>query len=252
MRKPTISPSARQERSQGAVARRAVLTMIGFALLARFSARAADIELRAECRCRGSVVTLGDVAEVRAADPQQSLTLAAIELFPAPAPGGKRFLTAREIQDQLMLRGVSPLEHRLSGSSKLVVVGPAVTTVSGEAGPLSTSRADAARRRVCDAIRQYLQTQAAGSEPFTVEVALDDWQARRLVSSPGLLEVRGGRPPWIGVQPFEITVSSAHGPQMIALEAQVTLPPAVVVATRSLPPAVVIRRGDVELQKAGS
>jgi flagella basal body P-ring formation protein FlgA len=89
--------------------------------LAWTAASAADLELRAECRPAGPVVTLGDVAEVVADDPEQARLLAAIELFPSPPPGQSRFVGIRQIQDLLLLREVNLVEHRFSGSSRVTI-----------------------------------------------------------------------------------------------------------------------------------
>ncbi len=48
---------------------------------------AAELQLRAECRVRGPVVTLGDVAEIFSQDAAERARLAAIELFPRRPAG---------------------------------------------------------------------------------------------------------------------------------------------------------------------
>jgi flagella basal body P-ring formation protein FlgA len=72
--------------------------------------------------------------------------LKAVELFPSPPPGAKRFLRLRELQDLLMTRGVKLVEHRFSGSSQVVILGPEdnVPTPSGRAlSASSVQRAEA-------------------------------------------------------------------------------------------------------------
>ena len=54
---------------------------------------------------QGTVVRLGDVAKVKADDKQEAERLAAIPLMPAPAPGRRRFLRMREVQDLLAAHG---------------------------------------------------------------------------------------------------------------------------------------------------
>ena len=58
----------------------AALAAIGIALSPWAAARAAELQLRPECRCCGPVVTLGDVADVLAADSAEADALAAVEL----------------------------------------------------------------------------------------------------------------------------------------------------------------------------
>src|SRR3954462_961985 len=62
---------------------------------------AVDIKLRERVALRGSVIRLGDVADVVTADRQQARQLSSLPLMPAPAPGTERYLRAREIQDML-------------------------------------------------------------------------------------------------------------------------------------------------------
>lgn len=94
--------------------------VLGVAAIARV-AGAAQLELRARCQPDGPVVTLGDVAAVVASDPEQVRALAAVELFPSPPPGERRFVRVRQIQDLLLSRGVNLVEHRFSGSSQVEV-----------------------------------------------------------------------------------------------------------------------------------
>ena len=59
--------------------------------LAAESATAADIAMRATAAPQGTVVRLGDVADVSAESKQEAERLAAMPLMPAPAPGTERF-----------------------------------------------------------------------------------------------------------------------------------------------------------------
>ena len=68
-----------------------------------------------------AIVTLGDVADITCADARQAATMAAIELFPAPAAGEEKVVRVREIQDLLLLRGVNPASTSFSGASEVAV-----------------------------------------------------------------------------------------------------------------------------------
>ncbi len=85
--------------------------------------RAAELRLKPKCQISGAVVTLGDVADIFTTDQKQADTLAAVELFPTPAPSQQRFVRLREIQDLLFSHGVNLAEHRFSGSSQVAVTG---------------------------------------------------------------------------------------------------------------------------------
>ena len=110
----TIGPPVRCLLTAVAVCVTAVLTAV--------AVHGAELELRAECRPKGAVVTLGDVADVVTNNPREAEVLGAVELFPAPPPGERRRVRLREIQDLLLLRGVNLVEHRFSGSAKVAVL----------------------------------------------------------------------------------------------------------------------------------
>jgi flagella basal body P-ring formation protein FlgA len=228
-----------------------VAALLGVLALEVGTGRAALLRLRNECTGRGAVVTLGDVAEIFAADASQAKALAAIELFPAPAAPRQRFLRLRELQDLLLLRGVNLAEHQFSGSSQVTISGRGEPPESKPERPLSSSAATAANRRVVQSAVQYLQQCVSAPVPWIVEVELDPARAR-LVADPGrTISISGGAPPWTGSQRFEVTVHGPEGAVRFPLDAQVTTSPAVVVAARSLPRGAVIRPTDVVLQQGG-
>ena len=144
-------------------------------------AAAAELRLRAQCNPAGPVVTLGDVAEIDSADARQAASLAAIELFPAPAAAEQRIVHVREIQDLLLLRGVNLTEHRFSGSSEVTV--QAVVARPARCGQQAGSGGR-------DAADQAPRLRGPGQVPFrarrgrpqtwSVEFELTDAQARAL------------------------------------------------------------------------
>jgi flagellar basal body P-ring formation protein FlgA len=209
---------------------------------------AAEIRLKSQCTAAGPVVKLGDVAEVVGGDHRQSEALSALELFPAPSAAQERFLGVRELQDLLLLRGVNLAEHQFSGSSQ---VGIAAGNQSAKAAPaqtLSMVIVRRANRRACDAVAKYLETRAAGDGAWTVEAELSEAQARMVADPARAVTIGGGRAPWTGVQRFEVTVQSPQGPMSFPLDARVSVPAAVVLASHSLPRGAVIRADDVELR----
>ena len=96
-------------------------TILCFAMvtLTSFSADAAEICLRAEHRCEGRLVRLGDVAEVREADAARAKALAQIELF--PAPGRIRMLRLGELREILALASVDVAQCRFSGETAVTI-----------------------------------------------------------------------------------------------------------------------------------
>ncbi len=78
----------------------------------------AQISLRPTATPRSTIVRLGDVADIRADDGEQARRLAALPLLPSPAPGTKRFLTSREVQDMLAAQGEDLAKLQFIGSLK--------------------------------------------------------------------------------------------------------------------------------------
>lgn len=209
--------------------------------------QAAELRLRAQCRCSGPVVTLGDVAEVLKARAEQADRLAALELLPAPPPGRKRYLPAREVQDLLLIRGVDLLKHTISGASQVVLLGGQEETAKGDAS--SSSLVRGAERRVAEAVARHMAGQVSGDDPWSVEVELDPAQARLIASAESGISVRGGAPPWVGAQRFEVTARSPDGPVRFQVDARIALPASVVIAVKSLPRGATIGPADVHLQQ---
>ncbi len=219
------------------------------------SAHAAELRLRGECTAAGAVVRLEDVAEIVAADAAEAQRLGHLELFPAPLPPGQRFLTVRELEDLLLLRGINLAQHRISGSSQIVIHGRAASRSPGPAFPGSVARK--AQERVEKAIAEYLDQRIAQPNPgqrttqppaWQLDFELTEDELRRLWPPLGQIAVCGGSPPWTGPQFFEIELTSHAGRETMRLKVDVQTAPAVVVTTRSLPPGTIIRPSDVRLQ----
>ena len=228
------------------------LAAIGVAFFGPAAARAAELHLRRECRCSGPVVTLGDVADVLAADSAEAEVLAAVELFPAPPSGTKRFLQVRQLQDLLLARGVDLLEHPISGASQVLVLRGDEEPATVDGGDLPASVVKKVERRVSEAVTRYLEAHVSAAEPWTVDVKLSAPQAQWVASSENEISVDGGTPPWLGMQRFEVTVLSPDGPVRFDVDAEVTLASQRVVAARSLSRDAIIRASDVRLEPGGA
>jgi flagella basal body P-ring formation protein FlgA len=218
------------------------------------SAAAAEIQLRALCHAHGSVVRLGDVAQIYGANAQQVDALLTIELFPAPPVGQQRFLPVREVQDLLLLRGINLTEHRFSGSSQVAIssgaasqaVGGAATAAAAthSVSPLEMKKAT---QRLHEALVEYFRRSGAAREMPTLEFQLNDDQARAIakaVQNPG---VGGGTPPWNGLERLTVTVAGTEGPVEFPVDVQLSHPAVMAVAARGLARGSVIRPEDVVL-----
>jgi flagella basal body P-ring formation protein FlgA len=210
------------------------------------AAAGAEIQLRSQCQAAGNVVVLGDVAQVHAADSQQTDELCRLELFPAPAVGSRRYVRLREVQDLLERRGVSLAGQSFSGASMVLVTGGEV--VEATAPPqrqVTVSERNRTTQLIREAIVRYLEKQASAVEAWIVEVDLDDQQVRQLGGGALAVTVSGGQAPWSGQQRFTIETGGAA----IDVSAEVSTRPAVVVAVRSLPRGATVGPGDVTLER---
>ena len=209
---------------------------------------ASEIVLSSEHQCREPVVTLGQIAEVLSADSQTNKELAAIELFPAPAEGRKRFVSVREIQDILLRRGVNIAQHRFSGASQVAISRAGRVEQVAYEKPLFASALRSANRRVSDAILDHLRSVVSDTKSWNVDVTLSPEQARCLQGPVRDLTAAGGSAPWNGTQRFLITAAQNDGqPLQMQVEAQVSLPPNVVVANRAIPRDTIITAADLTL-----
>jgi hypothetical protein len=84
-----------------------------------WSAEAAEICLRGEAACAGSVVRLADVADLDDA----SAELASLPLFPVPATGKPRLVKRQEIAQLLRFSDVPLLDCKFTGADEVLVHG---------------------------------------------------------------------------------------------------------------------------------
>lgn len=215
---------------------------------------AAEIQLREEVHAAGPLVLLGEIADVHARHSVESAELATIDLFPAPAPGERRVLRLRELQDVLAVRGTNLAEHRFSGASQITIYGPrrdeeAPRPMRQPSKPARKAAADTSlvESQASKAIQAYL-TEQAGDQGWQVSNDLSESRAAQIASLGDELTVQGGAEPWTGKQQFTLTAPNSDD-EPISITAHVALPPAVVVARYSLPKGVVIRADDVKLQR---
>ena len=224
---------------------RTIALMMIVLALASAESGAAELRLRQQCTAHGSVVTLGDIAEIYSADADQAGKLAALELFPAPPASQQRVLGVREVQDLLALHGISLADHRFSGSSQIVLT--AASEPAHVDQPLTVSASKRAHRRVQEAILQYLQTKTASAEPRYLQFDVPAALARAAANPVQPISVSGGIAPWTGSQRFEIKVDTSEGSGPFTLDVQVAVPSAVVAAVHSLSRGAVIRESDLAL-----
>lgn len=103
--------------------RRTIWILLAF-LTGSLSAGGAEIAFKSQATIRGSLVLLGDLADVRDSDPKVVDNLQRIELFPSPARGRQRLLRQVELRQLLQLHGIIAPDHQFSGA-EVVRIGQA-------------------------------------------------------------------------------------------------------------------------------
>jgi len=82
---------------------------------------AIDIVLRQKIVPTKSVVVLGDIADIHADGERETRRLALTPLWPVPADGEQRFVTAREVRDQLVQHGYESADLHFYGASQVAI-----------------------------------------------------------------------------------------------------------------------------------
>jgi flagella basal body P-ring formation protein FlgA len=106
-------------------AKRKTLGFFLVIVVSGLSAEATEICLRSQVAARGSIVLLGDVADIKADSDEQRAELARRELFPAPNPGQSRLFRQQEIRGLLELHGLDTQTWKFSGARLARITGGA-------------------------------------------------------------------------------------------------------------------------------
>ena len=230
--------------------RKVLYCLLLLSILPAAVVHAADLRLHSDARTSGSVVRLGDVADILNGGDDVTQALAQIELAPAPAAGKQRTISVREIQDTLERRGLNMLNIRLSGASQVNVVSyNEQVKAPAKSKTLPLSSMQVAQRTIADSIVRHLQEANAASDPWTVTVELTDAQAQAALADIHHIEASGGQEPWYGKQTFQIAIRTDKGPAAFSVEAKVTIPSSVVVTTKPVPRGAILDAADVTLQR---
>lgn len=205
------------------------------------SALAASVALRAKSNHQGTMILLGDIADISAASTTELNDLVTTALMPAPAPGASRYLRRAEIRDLLAARGIDLGAISLSGAD-IVEIGKPSPPVETEAESRPTPEQIEASLHA--SIKHYLSRQT-GHAQWKVETPPDSAAFLRIAKLGVELTASGGRKPWIGKQYFKI--AGADSDQEITVVATVTKIQPVVTALRAIQRGELVRATDVEI-----
>jgi flagella basal body P-ring formation protein FlgA len=212
---------------------------------------AAEIQLRDVCHVSGTLVRLGDIADVYDENAETAKALANTEVCRAPFAGQRRTLTHRQVRDQLSRGGWNLVEHQLSGASQVVVhanerirLATAALSRSRRVSPIATR---SAHQQVENLLLDDLHQQY-GKQQQKVEFQLSENQSRLIRESHENLRLARPLPGGSGKHRVELATPTKSNPRgNMILAVHVEAPQAVVTARRALPKGKLITRDDIEL-----
>ena len=230
----------------------AALTVVVLAAATVATAHGAEIVLRQQATLTGSILRLGDVADIGADSASQKHDLATTPLMPVPAPGTVRFLRAAEIRDMLTARGIS-LAGMTFGGADIVAVGERQKSNSRRLNRyLSSQRRKEIVAAVEQAIAEQLNRETGPSRRWHIEPVLNIEQLGRLDQTELRLVAEGGTPPWTGKQVFRLSTPDQDEPSHVAgftVTANIEPVRLVVVSRVPIERGAIVRATDVELRE---
>jgi flagella basal body P-ring formation protein FlgA len=237
------------------------------------SAIAADIALNASAAPQGSVVRLGDVAEITADNTKEAERLAAVPLMPAPAPGTERFIRMREVQDLLAAHGENMDQLRFKGELLVQVTSPerieSATTqatnsdmqsarhaawTSGSSSAVAAAAAtdsdpSQVREELNRQLVDYLNRASGQTVAWHVTFNIPGQQLASLPADPTTWKITGGAAPWTGKQRLLVSFPAGQHSDSFTVPADVTVPTPTVIAIRPIDRGSVVTAADVEIQQ---
>ncbi|MBT8340791.1 MAG: flagellar basal body P-ring formation protein FlgA [Desulfatitalea sp.] len=169
-----------------------LLLLPAFAWTPAIAAPPIQIMLRSEVLVDGDTITLGDIADIRAADPKQHKAFAAVEMEQAPLPGQSGFIHSHQVLTRLKNNRIDPARFSLQAAGPVKVV-RRFATVTGE--------------QIRIAVLQFIQTQAPW-RPNQMKIRPIRYsQGHTLPTGQVGFKVR---PPkhsdWLGSVPFKVSI----------------------------------------------
>jgi flagella basal body P-ring formation protein FlgA len=205
----------------------------------------ANIVLREKANPSGTVVFLGDIADIAAANEAEMHNLATTPLMPAPAPGVQEFLHFAKVLELLESRGVDMTGLMLTGARTVAIGKSAPAEVPVVAAPIRPQSATECEQAVREAVVAHL-CEVTRHRDWEVSLSLGTAELRDLGKLGPVLTAGAGKSPWTGAQKFRITGNESAEPVFVV--AKVARMNSVVVASRRIEQGSLIGAADVELQ----
>ena len=219
---------------------------------------AAEIRFNPDGQSSGSVVLLGDIAEITYTAGERNGNLASVRLFQAPVSGGQKIVTASQIRDLLSDQGVSSLDHTFSGAGQITITGPqnaALNTANAKRRLVANSRdAKKIEDELIETLTTYLDRCTTNGQPenripWEIKIKLNAEQINTIANGGTMIAMYGGSNPLVGKQEFQVElegIDAATGRRTLArFFADIALPPRVVTAKHSIARNKILNENDL-------
>ncbi|HCS52339.1 flagellar basal body P-ring formation chaperone FlgA [Rubinisphaera sp.] len=205
---------------------------------------AATIRLLPDVQMQGSLVRLGDIAEITDCDATIRNHLEELTIGPAPAPGREFRIPLDTVRRELALRGVDQTDLRFTGATESVVTQGRTKAVDKPVSPMANRQLV---EHVEASIRTYLTQRV--TELGTIDVTLEESSASLLPAElPQRMPVtiQGGQQPWTGIQHLTVSFTSTEGaPHSFPVTCHISQKPRLLALKHGLPRGQVIREIDL-------
>ncbi len=233
--------------------KKSVLLLTLAVLLQASAAVGAQLVLRERATVGGSVIRLGDVADISAGTTTEMKDLATTPLFPAPAPGTQQFLYRSQILDLLQSRGLDIQSLRVRGA-KVVEIGDRPTEPKPESNWQTSSTTKTIPTRSQEELEASIEAailqslvERTGHERWRVAVEIEKDDTLRFADWGNNFTVDGGRRPWTGRQRFQLSAKGISKPAEV--RATVVKVHSVLFARTAITRGSLVRAADVEVRE---
>ena len=214
-------------------------------LLSSSTCDAALLMLREQATRRGSIIRLGDIADISGASSAEVESLSTLPMLPAPAPGTQQFLTVARVRDLLAAQGIEVGQLTIKGSL-FVEIGdvPKQLEPKAESAPKAMTKAEA-ELLVQQAIEQELAHSSTIGR-WRVEVSLTQSQLKQMEELGSDFSAYAYQKPRSGRIRFQLR---GQGEGQLKVVANLTQIQSVVVTKRPVARGQLVRAVDVEVRE---
>jgi len=207
----------------------------------------AEIRVRSEARPTGSLVVLGDVADVYATTEAERQRLLALPLFPAPSGDRSQYVRVNELRDRMRAGGENLGNHRFSGAAQVKLIS------SDTPEPTKRSIPTYARRQIQEELHEAILHGLQQLEPnrdvrmWRLDLSLDDRQVDVLRQASGDYSLVLAGQSADGEQMWNVQTAAGD---RLSIRAHLSETPRVVAVTRAIHRGARIHAEDVKLVAA--